>query len=317
MYLDDFSFLGISTQQGQPKTGLIDSAPLALKLMPHHWSFSHSKILIEAGSPKQIHSTEDLSLLNWSIYSAAHQQIRNHLSQGRLHLNWGGDHSIGISSVAAFTSLYSNGYVLWIDAHADLNTPESSLTGNFHGMPLSILMGIGNKPSNFAHPFWNVLDPKRLIYFGLRDIDPYEKHLIQNLGITAYYCEELNTSGLFNCLQAIKLKIANHPLHISFDIDSIDPLFAPSTGVISNNGLSPFHLHALAKKIGSANNIKSVDVVEINPTIGTSTEANNTYAVAFNFLDKLFNFKRGNFYDSTYSTVKNQLQVSHQRNISF
>ncbi len=309
MYLSSFNFLGIGTQQGQRQLGLVDSAEIALRLMPNHWPMAEKRILTDYGEAQVIHRTEDFSQLSWAIYLKARQQIRKNLRQGQLQLNWGGDHSVGLSSVAAFTSFYSNGYVLWIDAHADLNTPESSPTGNFHGMPLSILLGIGEEPTEMELPFWKVLDPRRLIYFGLRDLDPYEKYLIQKLGITAYSCEDLNNADFMNCVNAIKLKIAHRPHHISFDIDSVDPVIAPSTGVSSCNGLNPIQLELLAQQFGTQNNIKSMDVVEINPSIGSTSDVQNTYNVAFNFLDQLFNFTRGSIYDANHSTIKNELQV--------
>ena len=143
MYLDSMNFLGIGTQQGQQRSGLVTSPELALKLFPKNWPLQSKHLLQNWNPHRGYHKAEDLEVLNWSIYQEAFSIIKNNLLQGGLQLNWGGDHSIGLSTVAAFTSIYPEGHVLWIDAHADLNTPESSPTGNFHGMPLSLLLGIG------------------------------------------------------------------------------------------------------------------------------------------------------------------------------
>jgi arginase len=309
----DISFLGIASQQGQQKLGLIDSPKVALSLMPWYWRIQSQNILNQGLKTKTVHCSEDLSLLDWRVYLKSYRQIRNNMTRGKFQINWGGDHGIAIATVAAFASLYSNGYVLWIDSRADLNTPESSPTGDFNGMPLSFLLGINEKPNEMMAPFWGKLDPSRLIYFGLQKIEPYEKYLIEKLGITTFFLDQVGKDSLKATLNQIKVTIANRPLHISFDISSVNSKAAPSTGQPCPWGLNAEHLKLLANKIGSNANLKSIDVVEINPEIGSHSEVKNTYKIAFDFLDQLFNAnfesaEMSNFYLNEYLPETNFTQ---------
>jgi arginase len=239
------------------------------------------------------------------------------LELGQRVINWGGDHSAGLATVSAFTSIYSNGYVLWIDAHADINTPEASITGNFHGMPMACLLGIGKRPGHFANAFWRTLNSQRLIYLGLRDLDPFEKELIQSLGIQTYSMRDCIERGLDTILLEIKNKIGCHPLHISFDIDSVDPQWAPSTGVPFAGGLTRKDLKTIAKHLKQWNSIKAVDVMEINPRIGSLIDVMNTFSIAFEFLTDVFESPREGTYEATINHHKNKLPISEPRNTPF
>lgn len=210
------------------------------------------------------------------------------LSQNSILLNWGGDHSVGLSTVGAFSATYPRGYVLWIDAHADLNLPHVSPTGNLHGMPLSILLNLDDSRSTYLPWIRKSLLPEKLIYIGARDLDAFEVETIKNLNIKIIPAEEVRLLGMSTIAQEIYSIVADDPLHISFDIDSVSPDLAPSTGVPSLKGLEIQDLNELAKIISKHKEIKSVDVVEINPKIGNQNDVAQTYKIAFNFLTLLF-----------------------------
>lgn len=317
MNAKQLAFVGIGTEQGQSKTGLADSPFFALEIIKSRWPLIDSQSYIDDSHGTKINRTEDLNKLNWPYFQRVYSAIQKNLVHGHQVINWGGDHGVALSTVAAFTAVHHNGYVLWIDAHGDLNTPESSLSGNFHGMPISILLGIGNKPHSNALPFWGKLSPNKLIYFGLRDLDPFERQLIKSLGITAYFCDEMNPSTYHRILAELCSKLGNHPLHVSFDIDSIDPVYAPSTGVKVSGGLSPQQIYLLAKKLCHLKSVKSVDVVEINPKIGTFYEVGKTFSIAINFLEQLFVLHQEVYYDSTTQSAKGILQHTQPRYPSF
>jgi arginase len=259
--------------------------------MPKYWPVIEKKLIFENAESTVIHQSEDLNELDGWMYKKAFKAIRKNLIRGNLQINWGGDHGCALATVAAFCSLFSNGHVVWIDAHADLNTPESSPTGNFHGMPLSVLLGIGNRPSGLFAEFWGVLNPKKLIYVGLRDLDPYEKYLIKSYGICTYLKADIDKHGLDNAILSIRDQVSHRPLHISFDIDSIDPSAAPSTGVPSPLGFSIDEMHRLANGLFFDQQLKSMDVVEVNPMIGTYVDVFKTYQIAFKFVEQVNQFK--------------------------
>jgi arginase len=207
------------------------------------------------------------------------KDVRNN---GHIPLVIGGDHSIAIGSVASALVKDPNVGILWIDAHADINTPDSSLTMNMHGMPLSLLMKhVDPMTINGFKWMYNVpvLKPNRLVYIGLRDIDIYEKQIIKKLGITAYTMNQVSSYGIERVMEMAMVKLLKHSttLHVSWDIDAIDPLVAPSTGTrvtcgLSAGGLSEKESMYIAKSIALSGSLISMDMVEINPLLGNSMD---------------------------------------------
>ena len=193
---------------------------------------------------------------------------------------------MALSTVSAFTYHYSNGYVLWIDAHADLNLPDASLTKNLHGMPVSFLLNL--QGISELKQFWmkNFLDPQRLIYVGLRDLDPFETETLQKLKIKYFTSEQVKTLGMAAVSQMISDYIGESPLHISFDIDSLDPLHAPSTGLNVEAGLTLTEVVQLGSTLKNKD-LKSIDVVEINPCIGSVQDVYVTNLSAHLFVESL------------------------------
>lgn len=309
------NFLGLGFEVGQVMTGLSKSPQYAKKYFSLLREFdlqfrdcgniSYSNL----GKVNKLYSNRDLDAFNWHPYKDAFSVVRKFLQQERLLINWGGDHSVGISTVGGFCREYSNGYVLWIDAHADLNLPLSSLTGNLHGMPLAILMNLAEiKKKNFQ---WlgGVLDPSKLIYIGLRDLDPFETEMIKQYGITNYDIADVKKRGMTAIAEEVAKLIGKNPFHVSFDIDSMDPVFAPATGICAADGLTPTDLEILGKHFLASENLKSIDVVEINPSIGTPSQVEQTYFNAFSFLKNLQqSFNKGVSYDA----VSRSNQVKHQ-----
>ncbi len=283
------NFLSLNFQLGQEKTGLAYSADyirpyfdllkkmgLAIK--------DHGSISSQQRSCIKIHSQNDLERIDWLSYREAYEKILLLLEQNKTLINWGGDHSVALATVGAFSTIFPTGYVLWIDAHADLNLPEFSLSGNLHGMPVSAVLDLKNIREKSFSWIRKKLPVDKLIYLGLRDLDPFEKDIIQDLKITAYNSADIETKGIEWIANSIFEKVKNFPLHISFDIDSLNPEIAPSTGVPVPRGLSNQDLTILGKKLRHHSNIRSIDVVEINPFIGSDEEVLQTYISALNFL---------------------------------
>jgi arginase len=287
-------FSGLGIEVGQNYRGLIHSPIIAR---------NYFSILVNAGLKvidkldivqaetvdfKKIYSEIDLDKIHWNKFFQSYLKTSQLLNEDIPLLSWGGDHSVAISTVAAFTQNFPEGYVLWIDAHADINLPSRSLTGNLHGMPLSILMNLDNIAKNKFPWINHYLNPEQLIYIGLRDLDPFEIEIINKLKIKNFSFEEIQKVGLESILQKIIETIKGKPVHISFDIDSVDPIYAPSTGVPVHNGFSPEHLNCIGKYAFKYLNVRSLDVVEVNPKLGTMLEVDQSYITAFNFIKSVF-----------------------------
>ena len=190
----------------------------------------------------------------------------NSIIEGK-RLNIGGDHSMSIATVSDSLNRYSNLKVIWMDAHCDINTYEQSKSKNYHGMPLSILSGIDKISHKFKFQY-NYLKLNNLLYIGIRDIDPFEKQILQQYDIQ-YITVHDAQNDLQNSIHIIQNFIMDNPIHLSFDVDVLDPKYLPSTGTPVSNGLSFKSCKTILNQL-FLNNIVSMDLTELNLHIGTS-----------------------------------------------
>ncbi|MBX2987172.1 MAG: arginase family protein [Bdellovibrionaceae bacterium] len=282
-------FTGLGIETGQSQQGL-HLSPQAFRSQWGRWKNSGLHvcdlgdfIAAHHGRSPKICASHEFERFPLQIYRDAYRALQNS-PQGELHLHWGGDHSVAISSVGAFLHHHPRGKVVWIDAHADMNLPETSPTGNFHGMPLAVLLnlaGIGE----FHFPWLShFLRPENLLMLGVRDLDPFEKASLHHNGIRSLSSEDVRRLGPQRLDALIRDWVGSSPLHVSFDIDSVDPADAPATGVPVDGGLSRQEAVDIAQALGAAPGLCSVDVVEINPLLGTAQQVEETYETAWRFL---------------------------------
>ncbi len=196
-----------------------------------------------------------------------HQMLLNMPSSSPV-ITLGGDHSIGHSTVGSSLNKYSDDLiVIWVDAHADINTHKSSISGNTHGMPVSGLVGLED---NWISDRIPNLKPSNLIYYGIRDLDQAEIDFLNELNIKSFNNFEL----LIRHLE--KINIQDNKIHISFDVDSMDPIFMDSTGTIASGGISPTELINIYKYCEKKSNLVAFDMVELNPLLGTLSKSIHT-----------------------------------------
>jgi arginase len=192
----------------------------------------------------------------------------------------GGDHSIAIGSFAGAASYYKKKNetlgLIWFDAHADMNTPETTPTGNIHGMPLAALLGYGVPELTNVAGFAPKLDPKLCVHVGARDIDAGERELIRKLGIRFFTMREIDERGMKECMNdAIKIASrGNAGYAVTFDVDVLDPGDAPGSGTLVRGGLTYREAHLAMEKIAEAGGMRSLEIVEIN----TALDVNNKTA---------------------------------------
>jgi arginase len=214
--------------------------------------------------------------------------VENKLQQGLFPLIVGGDHSIGLGSLTGILRVRPDTGIIWVDAHADLNTPHTSASGNFHGMPLGLLMD--HPPESPAQNFdfstlpgFDFLDndgprisPQQLVYIGLRDVDPTERIWIQRLGIKAFTMTDIDHLGIGRVMDKALEHLKGRPLHLSYDIDSVDPLLAPATGTAVRGGLTYREAHFVAEYVAQSGDLASAEIVEVNPSLSNRDGANET-----------------------------------------
>ncbi|CCH59266.1 hypothetical protein TBLA_0B04280 [Henningerozyma blattae CBS 6284] len=200
------------------------------------------------------------------------QTITDSLKDDKFILTLGGDHSIAMGSISAVLEKYDDLCLLWIDAHADINTVESTESGNLHGCPVSFLMGV-NPPDKIPKSLsWikGNLKPNRIAYIGLRDVDEGEKKILKENNIKAFSMYHIDRFGINKviemALQAIN-PTGKSPLMCSFDVDAIDPLYVPATGTPVRGGLTLREGLFLTERLAETGNLVALDVVECNPDL--------------------------------------------------
>ena len=189
------------------------------------------------------------------------------MASGCFPLFIGGDHAISIGTIGGVTHNSPSG-VIWIDAHGDFNTPETSRTGSIHGMPLAVLHGYGIKQLVNIGRFGAKLKSKDVVMIGLRDLDGKERIKLKNSGITIYTMRDIDEQGI-NAVARKALKHLSHltRVHVSLDMDSIDPTEAPGVGTPVSGGLTYREAHLMMEIIADSQSLTSMDIVEINPII--------------------------------------------------
>jgi arginase len=195
------------------------------------------------------------------------------IARGELPVVLGGDHSVSWGSVAGAARAAETLGVIWIDAHPDINTPESSRSGHIHGMPLAYLVGLCG-PNDGASAVGSCLRPENLCYLGLRDIDPFERQVITDLGIRMVTTEEWMDVGIERGLAETLAHLGANgvdAVHVSFDLDVLDPHLLPGTGTPVDGGLDIAAAAQVLRWLHTSDApIHSVDIVELNPLLDQS-----------------------------------------------
>jgi len=208
------------------------------------------------------------------------------VSEGLFPIFLGGDHSISIGTVSGVARPFGGRTgVIWLDAHADFNTPETSPSGNIHGMPLATLTG--NGPPGLVEiggPGASV-NPEDVVLIGLRSVDVEERNLLRKAGARAYTMKEIDAYGVARVVrQAMKDLAHVDRVHLSFDLDVLDPEIAPGVGTPVRGGLTYREAHLVMELINEAGVVTSLDVVEVNPILDNR---NGTAALAVELVESL------------------------------
>ncbi len=199
------------------------------------------------------------------------------VDQGDFAIYLGGDHSVSVGSVAAAAHPEPIG-VIWVDAHGDINTHHTSPSGNIHGMPVAALIGEGDdKLVNIGYPGAKLL-PAQIVQIGIRDLDPAERERLAHNGISVFTMRHLDELGMAAVARQALARLRHlSRIHVSLDMDSLDPSEAPGVGTPVPGGLSYREAHLLMEILGDSGRVRSLDIVEINPILD---EMNKTAELA-------------------------------------
>src|SRR5687768_14274119 len=201
------------------------------------------------------------------------QGARASIEEGAIPLVLGGDHSLGAGSVASSAAHARAANkplgLLWIDAHGDMNTPASTLSGNVHGMPLAALLGPEPAELSSIGGFSPTVLPEHTVLLGVRNLDEREKVLVRDSGVHVFTMKDIDRVGVAaiatEALRAVTNGTAG--IHVSFDLDVCDPAIAPGVGTPVKGGLNYREAHLLMEMIAESGRLMALDLVEVNPTL--------------------------------------------------
>jgi arginase len=190
------------------------------------------------------------------------------ISQGLFPIFLGGDHSISIGTVSGVARSFGRTGIIWLDAHADFNTPETSPSGNIHGMPLSVLTGRGHPELVGIGGEGTSVRTEDIVILGLRSVDVKERSLLLDTGIRVYTMKEIDAYGVAIIVRRALRDLSHlHRIHLSVDLDVVDPVVAPGVGTPVRGGLTYREAHLVMELIDEADIVTSLDIVEINPIL--------------------------------------------------
>jgi len=185
---------------------------------------------------------------------------------GNIPVVLGGDHSLGIGTIAGLDRAGKRAGVIWIDAHGDINTPETSPSGNVHGMPFAVALGLAGDP--FPQGLRGTTDGKHGVLMAIRDIDHGERTNIAKAGVTAITMADIDRTGMAAAMEkAIAVAGAAGPIHLSLDMDALDPDEAPGVGTPVRGGLTYREAQLAMEMLAASGKLRSIEVAEVNPIL--------------------------------------------------
>jgi arginase len=212
------------------------------------------------------------------------RKVERIMERGHFPLVLGGDHSIAagtVSAIAAFASRRGKRVgLLWVDAHGDINTPDTSPSGNIHGMPVAALLGYGPKELTSIGGDFVKIDARNVALVGIRSLDDGEKHRLKETGVQVHTMSDIDRHGIHRAMKKALARVADGTdyVHVSFDLDAVDPTVAPGVGTPVKGGLDYREAHLIMELLHDSGVMTSLEMVEVNPILDTGN-ASAAFAV--------------------------------------
>nr|3E8Q_A Chain A, Arginase-1 [Rattus norvegicus]3E8Q_B Chain B, Arginase-1 [Rattus norvegicus]3E8Q_C Chain C, Arginase-1 [Rattus norvegicus]3E9B_A Chain A, Arginase-1 [Rattus norvegicus]3E9B_B Chain B, Arginase-1 [Rattus norvegicus]3E9B_C Chain C, Arginase-1 [Rattus norvegicus] len=277
--------IGAPFSKGQPRGG-VEKGPAALrkaglveKLKETEYNVrDHGDLAfvdVPNDSPFQIvKNPRSVGKANEQLAAVVAETQKN----GTISVVLGGDHSMAIGSISGHARVHPDLCVIWVDAHTDINTPLTASSGNLHGQPVAFLLKeLKGKFPDVPGFSWVTpcISAKDIVYIGLRDVDPGEHYIIKTLGIKYFSMTEVDKLGIGKVMEetfSYLLGRKKRPIHLSFDVDGLDPVFTPATGTPVVGGLSYREGLYITEEIYKTGLLSGLDIMEVNPTLGKTPE---------------------------------------------
>ena len=278
----DVAVISVSIDLGAGRRG-VDMGPSAIRIagltrMLEELGYDVWEVgTVHASAPETIDPGETRTRYLTEITEVcrrSHTMVRASLEGGALPLVLGGDHALSIGTVSAvaahFASADESIGLIWVDAHTDMNIPETTPSGNIHGMALAVLTGQGG-PVDLQEMagFMPAVHPVNVCVLGARNVDPLEKDVVRESGVRVFTMSEIDERGMAACMDEAIARVTSGTagFHLSFDLDGIDPMIAPGVGTPVAGGLTYREAHLVCEKAARSEKLLSLEVVELNPVL--------------------------------------------------
>jgi arginase len=278
--------IGVPMDLGAGRRG-VDMGPSALRIAGINQAIARLGYAVTDAGNVNVRPAESVAQINSrarylpEIAAACEElarEVEQSLEEGALPVILGGDHSIAIGSVAGVASFYRKRQerigIIWLDAHTDANTPETTPSGNIHGMPLAAILGHGLRELTHVSGFAPKVMPENTVIIGARSIDPGEREFIKSLGLRVITMSELDERGMADVITE-SIEIASKDtagIHLTLDMDFIDPHVAPGVGTPERGGATYRESHLAMEKVSDSGHIVSVELAEVNPLYDTENQ---------------------------------------------
>lgn len=285
--LKEIDVIGFPMDLGADRRG-VDMGPSALriagiedKLMSLGYKVNDLGDVFIRNQERQKVTDKNLKYLNEIIKTSLQLAglVQNSLDKNHFPLCLGGDHSMALGSIAGIASHCRQKNkelgVIWIDAHADMNTHETTPSGNIHGMPVAASIGLGHESLTNLLDFSPKVKPENFFLVGIRSIDPYERENIKRVNLPVYTMTDVDKLGIHRIINNIlkKLKDKADHIHVSFDLDSVEPAVAPGVGTPVSGGLNYREAHLLMESIADCGCMSSLEIAEVNPILDNRNQS--------------------------------------------
>jgi arginase len=286
--------IGVPMDLGAGRRG-VDMGPSAIRIAGLNQAIFRMGFHVEDAGNVNVRTPESMKRSNvhahylpeiTSVCEQLADTVEDTVAKGSIPVILGGDHSIAMGSASGVAAHFRKHQkrigIIWLDAHTDINTPETSPSGNVHGMPLAALLGHGPKELTHIAGFSPKIHPGNAAVIGARSVDPGERNLIQELGIRVFTMSEMDERGIGTVIEeAIRIASDNTAgFHATLDMDFLDPFYAPGVGTREPGGGTYRETHLAMEKIADSGGMLSVEVTEVNPLFDSANQTAQ-YAVEF------------------------------------
>lgn len=292
----ELSLLGVPLDYGQTRRG-VDMGPSAIRYAGAVERLRSLRYDVQDEGNIEVNAAIEACTLNGKLRHLdevveVNERLAHKVSEictkGRTPIVLGGDHSVALGTLAGLSDHYERLGVIWFDAHADMNTEETTPSGNIHGMPLAASLGYGHERLVHLYKRGAKIDPDHVVIIGARSIDPGERALIRQLGVLVYTMHDIDKYGIAKVIDWTIEHFQERSvdgLHLSLDLDGLDPVDSPGVGTPVPGGLSYRESHLAMEMLAETNLLTSAEIVEVNPILD---DRNKTADVAVSLMASLF-----------------------------